>query len=44
MLKKNPMHPFAAKIIIAVLLLFESLRDLFPAPWGVKYSRERVYS
>ncbi len=22
----------------------ESLRDLFPAPWGVKYSRERVYS
>jgi len=25
-------------------VLFKSLRDLFPAPWGVKYSRERVYS
>ena len=22
----------------------ESLRDLFPAPWGVKCSRERVHS
>ena len=25
-------------------LRVESLRDLFPAPRGVKYSRERVYS
>ena len=23
---------------------FESLRDLFPAPWGVMYSGERVHS
>jgi len=25
-------------------ILIESLRDLFPASWGVKCSRERVYS
>ncbi len=26
------------------MVFLKSLRDLFPAPWGVKCSRERVYS
>ncbi len=35
MLKKNPMHPFAAKIIIAVLLLLNRY-GIYSPPLGRK--------